>query len=225
MSPAAERLYAVRGAVRQAARDVDREPDGVALIAVSKTVAADGIRPVLDAGQRLFGENYVQESQAKWPALREAYPDVELHFVGPLQSNKAADAVALFDVVHSVDRSSVAAALARARDKLGRVPRLICQVNTGREAQKGGVLPEAADAFLAECRQRYELAVEGLMCVPPFDQAPSPHFALLGTIARRNGLAMLSMGMSADFAAAIQLGATHVRIGTAIFGERAKPAA
>lgn len=225
MSPAAERLDTVRGAVRQAARDVDREPDGVALIAVSKTVAADGIRPVLDAGQRLFGENYVQESQAKWPALREAYPDVELHFVGPLQSNKAADAVALFDVVHSVDRSSVAAALARARDKLGRVPRLICQVNTGREPQKGGVLPEAADAFLAECRQRYELAIEGLMCVPPFDQAPSPHFALLGTIARRNGLAMLSMGMSADFAAAIQLGATHVRIGTAIFGERARPAA
>lgn len=225
MSMAAERLDAVHGAVRQAARDVDREPDDVALIAVSKTVAADGIRPVLDAGQRLFGENYVQESQAKWPALREAYPDVELHFVGPLQSNKAADAVALFDVVHSVDRSSVAAALARARDKLGRVPRLICQVNTGREAQKGGVLPEAADAFLAECRQRYELAIEGLMCVPPFDQAPSPHFALLGTIARRNGLATLSMGMSADFAAAIQLGATHVRIGTAIFGERAKPAA
>lgn len=221
MSPQAEGLAAVRRAVRQAALDVERDPDDVALIAVSKTIGPDGIRPALDAGQRLFGENYVQESQGKWPALRDEYPDVELHFVGPLQSNKAAEAAALFDVVHSVDRSSLAAALARARDKIGRLPRLICQVNTGREAQKGGVLPEAADAFLSECRDRYGLAIEGLMCVPPVEQAPSPHFALLGTIARRNGLRVLSMGMSADFPAAIQLGATHVRIGTAIFGARA----
>lgn len=215
------RLRSVRQSIATAAHDVGRDPDDVALVAVSKTVSTDLIRPTLLAGQRIFGENYVQESARKWPPLRAEFGEVELHLVGPLQSNKAREAVALFDVIHSLDRPSLAAALAREIDRTGRRPRLFVQVNTGGEEQKGGVAPAGADALLQACRTEYGLAVEGLMCVPPVDDPPSPHFALLRAIADRNGLSLLSMGMSSDFPAAIQLGATHVRIGTAIFGARA----
>ena len=215
------RLQAVQAAIARAARDFDRDPASVTLIAISKTFAAEAIEPVLAAGQRVFGENYVQEAKAKWAALRERYPGTELHMVGPLQSNKARDAVALFDVIHTLDRASLAEALAKEMARQGRRPRLLVQVNTGEEPQKGGLAPGEADAFIAACRERWGLPVEGLMCIPPADEPPSPHFALLSKIAARNGLQTLSMGMSADFEAAIQLGATHVRIGTAIFGERA----
>ena len=214
------RMQAVREAIARAARDFERDPASLELIAVSKTFAAADIEPVLAAGQRMFGENYVQEAKAKWTPLRERYPDVELHFIGPLQSNKARDAVALFDAIHTLDRVSLAEALAKEIAKAERRPRLLVQVNTGEEAQKGGVLPAEADAFIAACRERWRLSVDGLMCIPPADEPPSPHFALLHTIAARNGLKTLSMGMSADFEAAIQLGATHVRIGSAIFGTR-----
>ena len=214
-------LAAVRAALARAARDGARDPASVALVAVSKTVPADGIRPALEAGQRLFGENYVQEAQAKWPALRDDYASVELHLVGPLQSNKARDAVALFDVIHSLDRPSLAAGLAKAIAATGRTPRLLVQVNTGAEPQKGGVTTGDLEAFLALCRETHGLAIAGLMCIPPAEAPPSPHFALLAKLAARHGLAELSMGMSADFAAAVQLGATHVRVGTAIFGARA----
>lgn len=220
MSETAQNLAAIRSAIARAERDFAREPGAVQLVAVSKTVPAEGILPALEAGQRMFGENYVQESMAKWPALRERFPDVELHLVGPLQSNKAREAVALFDVIHSLDRPSLAKELAKEIDRTGRRPRLLVQVNTGDEPQKGGVSPGGADAFLAACRGSYGLPVEGLMCIPPPEDLPSPHFGLLGQVARRNGLELLSMGMSADFEPAIQLGATHVRIGTAIFGAR-----
>ena len=209
-------------AIRRAEADMGREPGSVRLCAVSKTKGAELILPALEAGHRIFGENYVQESTAKWPALRERFPDVELHLVGPLQSNKAREAVALFDVIHSVDRPSLAKAVAAATARSGRTPTLLCQVNTGEEPQKGGILPSEADAFLAACRDSYGLAVAGLMAIPPEADPPSPHFALLASIARRNGLPVLSMGMSADYEAAIQQGATHVRIGTAIFGARAR---
>lgn len=221
--PAQDRATAlaeVRTRIAQAARDSGRDPVGVTLVAVSKTIAPESIEPALLAGQRVFGENYVQEASAKWPVLRERFPGVELHLVGPLQSNKAREAVRLFDVIHSVDRGSLAEALAKEIAKAGRAPRLLVQVNTGEEPQKGGVVPAQADAFLALCRERYGLAVEGLMTIPPAEDPPSPHFALLNTIAARHGLPTLSMGMSADFEAAIQLGATHVRVGTAIFGAR-----
>jgi pyridoxal phosphate enzyme (YggS family) len=215
-----DRLQEVREAVARAASDCERDPQSVTLVAVSKTFPAEDIEPVLAAGQRVFGENYVQEAKAKWPGLRERYPGVELHLIGPLQSNKAKDAVELFDVIESLDRLSLAEALAKAIAKTGRTPRLLVQVNTGEEPQKGGVAPSEADAFLRTCRERFGLAVEGLMCIPPAEDPPSPHFALLRSIAERNGLKVLSMGMSADFEAAIQLGATHVRIGSAIFGAR-----
>lgn len=214
------RLQAVREAIARAARDFGRDPASVTLVAVSKTFPGEDIEPVLAAGQRVFGENYVQEAKAKWTPLRERYPDVELHLIGPLQSNKARDAVGLFDVIHTLDRASLAEALAKEIAKGERRPRLLAQVNTGEEAQKGGVMPAEADAFIAACRERWSLTVEGLMCIPPADEPPSPHFALLHTIAARNGLQTLSMGMSADFEAAIQLGATHVRLGSAIFGTR-----
>ena len=218
------RLRAVEAGIARAACDCGRDPAAVTLVAVSKTYDAEAIRPVLEAGHRVFGENYVQETKGKWPALREAFPDVELHLIGPLQSNKAREAVALFDVIESLDRPSLAKALAkeiaRARDAGERVPRLTVQVNTGEEPQKGGVIPSEVDAFLAACREEHGLSIEGLMCIPPADEPPSPHFALLGEIARRNGLAILSMGMSADYEAAVQLGATHVRVGSAIFGAR-----
>ena len=219
-APAAARWRDVKAAIARAARDSGRDPASVALVAVSKTFPAEAVEPVLAAGERRFGENYVQEAKAKWPPLRERIPEVELHLIGPLQSNKARDAVALFDAIHTLDRPSLAEALAKEIARQGRAPRLFVQVNTGEEPQKGGVAPAEADAFLAACRDRWGLAVEGLMCIPPAEDPPSPHFAFLAAIARRNGLRLLSMGMSADFEAAIQLGATHVMVGSAIFGAR-----
>jgi pyridoxal phosphate enzyme (YggS family) len=217
---AAGRLADVRAEIDKACREAGREPSSVTLVAISKTFGADEIRPVLVAGQRVFGENRVQEAKVKWPALREQYPGIELHLVGPLQSNKAKEAVALFDAIHTVDRPKIAAALAEEIAKQGRRPRLFVEINTGAEPQKAGVLPEAADDFIGECRNKYGLLIEGLMCIPPLDEAPAPHFALTAKIAKRNGLSLLSMGMSADFKTAIAFGATHVRVGTAIFGER-----
>ena len=219
-SDAVERLAAVREAVVRAARDSGRDPAEVTLMAVSKTFPAEAIEPVLAAGHRVFGENYVQEAKAKWPALRERYPGVEIHLIGPLQSNKAKEAVALFDAIHSLDRPSLAEALAKEIARQDRRPRLLVQVNTGEEPQKGGVLPREVDTFLEACRERWGLTIDGLMAIPPAEDPPSPHFALLATIAKRHGLPLLSMGMSADFEAAIQLGATHVRVGSAIFGGR-----
>ena len=218
--PAGERLAKVIGEVEAACRRARRDPGSVTLVAISKTFGADAITPVIAAGQRVFGENRVQEAKAKWPALKEQCPDLELHLVGPLQSNKARDAVALFDAIHSVDRQSLAEALAREIAKQGRNPTLFVEINTGGESQKSGVLPQEADAFLRDCRVRYGLAIAGLMCLPPVDEPPAPHFALTGKIAQRNGLPLLSMGMSADFPLAIVFGATHVRVGTAIFGAR-----
>ncbi len=190
------------------------------LIAVSKTFSADAITPVIEAGQRVFGENRVQEAKAKWPGLISAYSGLVLHLIGPLQSNKAKEAVALFDAIHSVDRPSVCQALAKEIESQNRRPQLFIQLNTGEEPQKAGVIPSEADAFIASCRDTYGLAISGLMCIPPVDQAPAPHFALTAKIAARNGLKNLSMGMSADFATAIQFGATHIRVGSAIFGHR-----
>lgn len=214
------RLAEVRERISRAARDCGRDPASVTLVCVSKTFEADAILPALEAGERVFGENRVQEAQGKWPALRERFPDLDLHLIGPLQSNKAEDTVALFDTIETVDRPKIAAALAKAIDKSGRHPRLYVQVNTGAEPQKAGVLPEEADAFLASCREEHGLTISGLMCIPPVDDQASPHFALLAKIAARNGIAHLSMGMSADFELGIQLGATHVRVGSAIFGAR-----
>ncbi len=206
--------------VARAARDAGRDPAAVTLVAVSKTFSAEEIAPVIAAGQRVFGENRVQEAKGKWPALRDATPGLSLHLIGPLQSNKAREAVDLFDVIEAVDRPKIAEALATEVARSGRRPDFLVQVNTGAEPQKAGVLPEEADAFLAECRDRYGLPVTGLMCIPPAGEQASPHFALLAAIARRNGLKTLSMGMSADFELGIQLGATHVRVGSAIFGTR-----
>jgi len=216
----AQRLDFIRAEIRKAALASGRDPASVTLVAVTKTFAAEAILPALAAGQRVFGENRVQEAKAKWPALRARFPDLELHLIGALQSNKAREAVALFDAIHTVDRAKIAAALAEEIARQGRRPRLFVEINTGGEGQKAGVLPEAADAFIGECRERYRLTIEGLMCIPPFDEPPAPHFALVQKIARRNGLAALSMGMSADFQSAIAFGATHVRVGSAIFGAR-----
>ena len=217
---ATQGLQEVRLGIENACREAGREPASVTLVAISKTFGGDAIRPVLDGGQRAFGENRVQEAKAKWPELREAFPGVELHLVGPLQSNKAKEAVALFDVIHTVDRPKIAQALADEIAKQGKRLRLFIEINTGAEPQKAGVLPDAADAFIGECRETFELPIEGLMCIPPADEAPGPHFALTAKIAKRNGLALLSMGMSADYASAIAFGATHVRVGSAIFGAR-----
>jgi pyridoxal phosphate enzyme (YggS family) len=213
------RLAAVRADIAAACRAASREPSAVTLVAVSKTFSPEAIMPVIAAGQRVFGENRVQEAKAKWPALRERLP-VELHLIGPLQSNKAREAVALFDAIHSLDRASLAEALAKEFDRQDRRPVLLVEINTGGEPQKAGVLPEAADDFLRDCRNIYGLPVAGLMCLPPVEEPPAPHFALAAKIAARNGLQLLSMGMSADFARAIAFGATHVRVGTAIFGGR-----
>jgi pyridoxal phosphate enzyme (YggS family) len=213
-------LTAVRGDIARACRDAGRDPASVTLVAVSKTFGPDEIEPVITAGQRVFGENRVQEAKAKWPPLVTRHDGLQLHLVGPLQSNKAKDAVALFDAIHSIDRASLAEALAKVIAKQERRPLLFAQINTGAEAQKAGVLPEEADAFLAACRDRYGLTISGLMCIPPQNDAPAPHFALTAKIAGRNGLTLLSMGMSADFPAAIAMGATHIRVGTAIFGTR-----
>ena len=221
MSEATAGLTHVRAEIVRACKDAGRDPGSVTLVAVSKTFPAEAIEPVIQAGQRVFGENRVQEAKAKWPPLIEKHPGVALHLIGPLQSNKAKEAVALFDAIHSVDRASLCEALAKEVQKQGRSPALFVQVNTGAEPQKAGIVPEEADAFLKTCRDTYGLSIAGLMCIPPADEAPGPHFALLATIARRNGLALLSMGMSADFASAIAMGATHVRVGSAIFGGRA----
>ena len=215
-------LAAVRAEIERACREASRDPAGVTLVAVSKTFGADAIEPVIAAGQRVFGENRVQEAKAKWPALTARHPGIELHMVGPLQSNKAKEAVALFDAIHSVDRPSLCEALGKEIARQARRPRLFVEINTGAEQQKAGVLPQDADAFLARCRDDYGLTIDGLMCIPPADEAPAPHFALTAKIAKRNGLKLLSMGMSADFAAAIAMGATHVRVGSAIFGAREK---
>ena len=220
LAPAAERLAAVRHEIEVAARDARRDPADVTLVAISKTFGIEAIEPVIAAGQRVFGENRVQEAKAKWPVLKERHPGLELHLVGPLQSNKAKEAVALFDAIHAVDRPSLCEALAKEIARQGRTPTLFVEVNTGAEPQKAGVLPQDADGFLAACRDRYGLVIAGLMCIPPADEAPAPHFALTAKIAKRNGLKLLSMGMSADFPVAIAFGATHVRVGTAIFGAR-----
>ena len=213
-------LEAVRAKIVAAAREAGREPAAVTLIAVSKTFAADAIRPVLEAGQRVFGENRVQEAAGKWPALKADYPDVRLHLIGPLQSNKAREAVALFDAIHSIDRPKIAKAVADEMGRQGRRLDLFVEVNTGAEPQKAGILPAEAPAFLRLCREELKLDIAGLMCIPPQDEAPAVHFAFLAKLARENNVAGLSMGMSADYEAAVNLGATHIRVGSAIFGHR-----
>ena len=218
----ADRLNEVRGRIDQACREAGRDTAGVELVAVSKTFEAEQIVPALEAGQRLFGENRVQEAKAKWPALRERFEGVELHLIGPLQTNKVREALELFDVIHTLDRESLAVALAKeiARLEGAPAPRLLVQVNTGEEPQKAGIAPEEADAFIASCRDVHGLVIDGVMCIPPADEPAAGHFALLSTIARRNGLKTLSMGMSGDYETAVTLGATHVRVGSAIFGVR-----
>lgn len=219
----ADRLAAVQARIAAAARAAGRKPEAVALVAVSKTMPADAVLEALAAGQRLFGENRVQEAQAKFPALRARYPDLRLHLIGHLQTNKAEEAVAVADLIETVDRPKLAESLAKAMAKLGKRVPVYVQVNTGEEPQKGGVAPPEAETLLAHCRS-LGLDVRGLMCIPPVDDEPAPHFALLADMARRFGLAELSMGMSGDFDIAIRLGATHVRVGTAIFGARTAPA-
>jgi len=217
---ASQRLADVRARIARSAKIAGRKPDSVTLIAISKTHEADAIQPLIAAGQRVFGENRVQEAEGKWPKLRETTPDIALHLVGQLQSNKAEDAVALFDAIHSVDRPSLVSALAKAMDKAGKRPACFLQVNIGDEDQKGGCPVLELPALLAEARAA-DLPVQGLMCVPPLELEPAPYFALLAKIARDHGLEGLSMGMSGDFETAVTIGATHVRVGTALFGGRA----
>lgn len=214
------RLASIRARIEAAAREAGRSASEVTLVAVSKTFGPEDILPLIGAGQRVFGENRVREAQGKWPGLKAACADIELHLIGPLQTNKVRDALALFDAIHTLDRERLAEALVKERMSGARMPKLFVQVNTGEEAQKAGVAPREADAFIARCREHFGLALEGLMCIPPVDEEPTLHFALLEKIARRNGLAKLSMGMSADFETAISLGATHVRVGSALFGSR-----
>jgi hypothetical protein len=220
-----DRLNDTKAAIRRAAEDCGRDPGGVILVCVTKTFPAEDVVPLLDAGHRVFGENRVQEAMSKWPALRARFPGIELHLIGPLQSNKTREAVETFDVIQSVDREKIAAALAEEMARQGKRPRLFIQINTGAEPQKAGVSPQEADAFITACREKYGLEIAGLMCVPPVDEQASPHFALLADIARRNGLCELSMGMSSDYELAIQLGATYVRVGSAIMGMRDYPQA
>ena len=220
---AAGRIAGIRDRIAAAEQDGARAEGSVTLIAVSKTFDAEAIRPVIAAGQRVFGENRVQEAQGKWPALREEFPDIELHLIGPLQSNKAKDAVALFDVIHTLDREKIARALAAECAEQQRDLRFFIQVNTGEEPQKAGIAPRETDDFVAFCRDELHLPLLGLMCIPPVDDTPGPHFALLRKIAERNGLSGLSMGMSSDFESAVRVGATHVRVGSAIFGSRDYP--
>jgi pyridoxal phosphate enzyme (YggS family) len=217
--PVAANLGAVRGRIAAAARAVGRDPDAITLVAVSKAQPDERVIAALEAGQRTFGENYVQEAKARWPALRARYQGVVLHLIGPLQSNKARDAIALFDVIETLDRPKLARVLAAEMARQRRRPACFVQVNTGEEPQKAGVLPADADALIAQCRQ-LELPLVGLMAIPPEDEEPSLHFALLAEIAKRNRLDQLSMGMSADYEIAVQFGATHVRVGSAIFGAR-----
>ncbi|MEQ1710455.1 MAG: YggS family pyridoxal phosphate-dependent enzyme [Hyphomicrobium sp.] len=213
-------LDEVRARIATAAKGVGRDPATVRLIAVSKTFDADAIQPVIAAGQRHFGENRVQEAQGKWPALQAATPGIHLHLIGPLQSNKARDAVALFDAIHSIDREKIARTVAEEMAKQGRKLELYIQVNTGEEPQKAGIMPAEVAAFVALCRATLGLEIRGLMCIPPADEEPAVHFAFLLKLARENGLAQLSMGMSGDFETAVELGATDIRIGSAIFGAR-----
>jgi pyridoxal phosphate enzyme (YggS family) len=217
---AVERLADVRSRIAGAEKAAGRAPGSVRLIAVSKTFGEEAIRPLIAAGHRIFGENRVQEANAKWQPLKAEFPDIELHLIGPLQSNKAGDAVALFDAIHTVDRDKIAGVLADEIRWQGRSPRLLVEVNTGGEPQKAGVLPQEADGFVERCRKIHGLAIDGLMCIPPLEAVATPHFALLAKIAMRLGVKSLSMGMSADFETAIALGSTDVRIGSAIFGER-----
>jgi pyridoxal phosphate enzyme (YggS family) len=220
IATAKQRLAAVREHISSAAREAGRDPADVTLIAVSKTFDADHIRPVLQAGQRIFGENRVQETKTKWPGLRAAFPDAEVHLIGPLQSNKAREAVELFDCIHTVDRPKIATVLAAEMARVGRRPSLFIEVNTGEEEQKAGVSPRDAPALVKLARDELKLPVLGLMCIPPQDEEPALHFALLAKLAREVGLGKLSMGMSADYETAVNLGATHVRVGSAIFGHR-----
>jgi PLP dependent protein len=220
MSGIIERLQNVRDLMAAQEKAAKRTLGSTTLVAVSKTFEAEEIRPVLEAGQRVFGENRVQEAQGKWPQLRAAYSDIELHLIGPLQSNKAAEAVALFDVIQTVDREKIAAALSSEMKKLNRHPKLFVQVNTGLEEQKAGIDPRETIAFVARCREVYGLTIEGLMCIPPADENPGPHFALLKKLAKECGVEKLSMGMSGDYETAIAFGASHVRVGSAIFGVR-----
>lgn len=221
----AKNLKAVLGDISMAAQSVDRDPENVKLVAVSKVHDEERIRPVLEAGQRIFGENRVQEAMGKWPQLREGFSDIELHLIGPLQSNKVKEAVATFDVIETVDRPKIAHALAKEFERTDRHLGCYVQVNTGEEAQKAGIAPENVDAFIVMCKEELGLNIQGLMCIPPIDEEPALHFALLAEIADRNGLSGLSMGMSSDYETAIKLGATHVRVGTAIFGSRPAPQA
>ena len=228
MISAIDHLKSVHQSIETACTTYKRSLDDVTLIAVSKTFGVEHIRPVIEAGQRVFGENRVQEAQSKWPMLRDEAgargDQIELHLIGPLQSNKASDAVALFDWIETVDREKIAKALASELQKQGRAPKLLVQVNTGAEPQKAGVLPEDLEGFLQRCQTDYDLPIKGLMCIPPIDENPGPHFALIDKMASQHRLTVRSMGMSGDYETAIQMGATHVRIGSAIFGDRSKPA-
>jgi pyridoxal phosphate enzyme (YggS family) len=221
----ADGLEKVRQAIGAAAAEAGRAPQDITLVAVSKTHAPARITEALVAGQRVFGENRVQEAQSKFPDLREKWPDLRLHLIGPLQTNKAKAALRLFDVIETLDRPKLARVLATEMEKSGKRPDCFIQINTGEEPQKAGIPPTESDSFIRLAREEYGLPVRGLMCIPPFDESPAPHFALLAEIARRNGIASLSMGMSVDFELAIRMGATHVRVGSAIFGPRAAPPA
>ncbi len=223
MTSAADRLLEIRERIAAVAREANREPSSVNLIAISKTFDAPQILPVIEAGQRLFGENRVQEAKAKWPELKEQFPDLELHLVGALQSNKAKEAVQLFDAIHSIDRPKIARAVADEMDRQARRLKLFVQVNTGEEPQKAGIMPREAGDFVRHCREELKLDIAGLMCIPPADEEPAIHFAFLAKLGSELGLKELSMGMSADFETAISFGATYVRVGSAIFGERDYP--
>jgi len=220
---AAENLADVEARITTATEKADRPTGAVNLVAVSKTKPVEEIRPVLAAGQRLFGENRVQEAEAKWPALKDSFPDTRVHLIGPLQTNKVKQAVALFDAIETVDRPKLARALAKEMARADRFIDCYIEINVGEEEQKAGIAPAEADAFIALCRDELKLPVKGLMCIPPAGEEPSPYFALLAKIAARNNLDEISMGMSADYEVAIEFGATMVRVGTAIFGARNKP--
>ncbi|WP_144379321.1 YggS family pyridoxal phosphate-dependent enzyme [Mesorhizobium amorphae] len=220
MSDAVQQLETVRARIAAAESEANRPAGAVTLVAVSKTFDGDAIRPVLAAGQRVFGENRVQEAQGKWPALRGEFPGIELHLIGPLQSNKAKEAVALFDVIETVDREKIASELAKEIARQGKAPKLYVQVNTGSEPQKAGIEPKDAVPFVVRCRNEHGLAIEGLMCIPPAEENPGPHFALLEKLAREAGVERLSMGMSGDYELAVAFGASSVRVGSAIFGHR-----
>lgn len=220
MSSFAENLAAIQAELKRVGKIATRDPQDVTLVAVTKTHGVDRVIEALQSGLRVFGENRVQEAAEKYPALQQQYPDLELHLIGPLQSNKVKTALTLFDVIETLDRESLALSLAKEIQKIGRAPTLWLQVNTGHEPQKAGLLPDKVDDFLLHCRKNWDLEISGLMCIPPAGQEPSPHFALLRTIAVRNGLNKLSMGMSQDYSIGFQLGATHIRLGTALFGNR-----